>query len=99
MPVRDQTSTLHQLGVLNYTLKNLEPAAIYFEKALRLDEQVRHQEGLARARFNLGQIAYDRGNLKEAEEQWRSSLEIFEFLGMRECETVRARLVRFANPI
>ncbi|CAG0998654.1 hypothetical protein ANRL4_02964 [Anaerolineae bacterium] len=96
--LRDTADTLHQLGILYYRQREFDQAQSYFEEALHLRYKVFHREGIARSLFVLGQLAHDSGDLNRAKRLWNESLDLFEYLGVREADSVRVRLSTLGSP-
>jgi len=75
---------LNEMGFLFYSLGDLDKAERMYRKALKIDERLGRQEGVAAAHGNLGGISITREDLDEAERMLRKALEIDERLGRQE---------------
>ncbi|MFC1890597.1 tetratricopeptide repeat protein, partial [Thermodesulfobacteriota bacterium] len=72
------------LGILYKTRGDLEQAEVMHRKALVIDEELGHKEGMAKDYGNLGNLYNIRGDLEQAEAMYRKSLVINEELSRKQ---------------
>ncbi|WP_051677177.1 tetratricopeptide repeat protein [Maridesulfovibrio frigidus] len=77
----DNADGLNKLGRLLRRLGKLNTAEEYYLKALKINDELGHKEGMAKQYCNIGIIREIQGDLKGAEEYHRQSLRIEEELG------------------
>ena len=85
--VRDRegkAKILGELGVISYYSGELEKALEYYEKALKLEEELEIKEGIAANLGNIGIVYSTRGELDKALEYYRKVLKLYEELGGKE---------------
>jgi len=75
---REQTNILNSLGVVYKAKGDLEKAEETHMRALALQEQVDFQEGVSWSLLNLGVVQRQRKNYKEAEVNFRRSIQIYQ---------------------
>ena len=71
---------LNELGNHYSVLGELHEAEDAFRQALRINEELGRQEGMARQYGNFGTVYYTRGDLDQAEAMLKKALSIFEML-------------------
>ncbi len=64
------------LGLFALRMGQHQQAEVWFKRALELYERQHDQEGIAYARYRLGDVRYTQGDYEEAETLYRSALEI-----------------------
>ncbi|NQE45115.1 Photosystem I assembly protein Ycf3, partial [ANME-1 cluster archaeon GoMg2] len=85
--VRDKegkTKILGELGTIFYYLGEINTALKYYEKALKLDEELGSKEGIAADLGNIGIVYKIKGELDKALEYFRKALKLNEELGRKE---------------
>jgi len=80
----EKAKILSELGVIFYHLGELEKALEYYEKALKLHEELESKEGMAADYGNLGIVYWIKGELEKALEYYEKALELDEELGRKE---------------
>jgi tetratricopeptide (TPR) repeat protein len=80
----EKAKILTELGMIFYYSGELEKALEYFEKALKLAEELGIKEVIAADRGNIGTTYLTRGELDKALEYFRKALKLYEELGIKE---------------
>ena len=80
----EKAKILSELGVIFYHLGELEKALEYYEKALKLHEELGSKEGMAADYGNMGIVYWVKGELEKALEYYEKALELDEELGRKE---------------
>ena len=84
--VLDPQSTalvLHNFGNLLYSRGDYEQALEYYQRSLKIKEELGNREGMAKSVHQIGIIQQERGNYEQALEYYERSLKISEELGDR----------------
>ncbi|MCK4732984.1 MAG: tetratricopeptide repeat protein, partial [Methanophagales archaeon] len=80
----EKAKILGELGVIFYYSGELEKAIEYYEKALKLEEELEIKEGIAAILGNIGIVYSTRGELDKALEYYEKALKLHEELGKKE---------------
>ncbi|GAA2149878.1 AfsR/SARP family transcriptional regulator [Glycomyces algeriensis] len=87
-----QAATLDSLGYAHHQLGGYDRALAYFGAALDLYREIGGARGEALVLGSLAETRYAIGDIAGARRTWRESLRLFELLGHRDADKVRARL-------
>jgi len=79
----EKAKILGELGVISYYSGELEKALEYYEKALKLEEELEIKEGIAAILGNIGIVYSTRGELDKALEYYEKALKLHEELGKK----------------
>jgi tetratricopeptide (TPR) repeat protein len=79
-----QAMALGNLGIVHWTLGELNKAEKMHKEALELDKASNNKEGMAQDYGNLGIVYKTRGELDKAEKMYKESLALHEGLGSKE---------------
>ncbi len=80
----EKSKILGELGLIFYNLGELDTALEYYEKALKLNEELGRKEGIAVQLGNMGIIYEVKGELDNALEYHEKALKLDEELGRKE---------------
>jgi tetratricopeptide (TPR) repeat protein len=80
----EKANILTELGRIFYHLGEINKALKYFEKALKLNEELGNKEGIATNLGNIGTVYRIRGELDNALEYYGKALKLNEELGIKE---------------
>lgn len=80
----EKAKILSELGTIFYYLGELEKALKYYEKALKLGEELEIKEGIAANLGNIGIVYSTRGERDKALEYYEKALKLHEELGRKE---------------
>ena len=72
---------LNNLGASFHRFGNPDSALFYYDKGLRINEELGDSMGISALRFNMAGIYEDEGRLIEAIDYYQESLKVFEALG------------------
>ena len=80
----EKANILTELGTIFYHLGEINKALKYFEKALKLNEDLGNKEGMAIGLGNIGIVYQIKGELDKALEYYGKALKLNEDLGIKE---------------
>nr|QNO55820.1 photosystem I assembly protein Ycf3 [Methanosarcinales archaeon ANME-1 ERB7] len=94
---KEKANILTDFGMISYYLGELDRALEYFEKALKLNENLGSKEGMAIGLGNIGNVYRIKGELDNALDYFEKALKLSEGLGIKEVMAVQLRNIGNVN--